>query len=139
MRDVGTYEHTVENSIDSGPLLEEHSETSNDDSSEHGHRFEQAGDGHELKLDGVYSSLFGQVWELLCGGTLLEDALGLDLGVFDFNELVVLREATKIGKHTTALGFAVVVDKPTWREGHEDHTNAEKYGWSELEAKGKEP
>jgi len=72
----GTY------SIDTGPLLEEHSNSSNDNTLKHSLGLEQRTHSDELKFKDVSSSLFLQMRETLCQTPLLEKRLGLDFEEF---------------------------------------------------------
>lgn len=79
----------VKDSVDTGPLLEEHGDSSANNSLEHGHCLEairllagdllhivrrnsQRSDGNELKLDSIPSSLFLKVRKVLLNHSLFE-------------------------------------------------------------------
>ena len=48
---------------------------------------------------------------------LLEHRLSLDLQELKLDQVVVFRQVTEAGKSFAGLGFAVVVDEPSGREG----------------------
>ena len=52
---------------------------------------------------------------------------------------MVLREISELSKDFASLRFTVMVDEPTWRERHEDHTHAQKNSRGELEREWQKP
>ena len=77
--------------------------------------------------------------ESLCERLLLKQALSANLSVFEFDEFVVLVQTTEACENAASLVFFAVVNEPTRREGHENHTDAKKDGRSKLESEGKKP
>ena len=70
--------------------------------------------------------------KLLGHSPLLECRLGFDLEKLQFDELMVGRNASKLCKDAACFLFAIVVDQPPWRVGHEDHADKEDDGRREL-------
>lgn len=62
----------VQHSVNTSPLLEEHSNRGDDDTTEHRHGLEQRADSDKLELEGIPRSQFLQMRELFCGRTLLK-------------------------------------------------------------------
>lgn len=62
-----------------------------------------------------------------------------DLGVLKLDEFVFLGKTTKVGEYTACLGFTAVVDEPTRRERHENHTSTKKHSRGELQGEREEP
>lgn len=77
--------------------------------------------------------------EVLAQRLLLEKRLSLDLRKLELNELVLLWQASELRKNALGFSLAVVVDEPTWREGHEDHAHTEKDSRNELQAERQKP
>jgi len=147
----------VKDSVDTSPLLEEHGEASdsvslckcrndsnslnlrNTDTLEHGLALEQGSNSLELELGYGHGRAICKVRVLLGDGALLEKRLSSDLAVLKLDELVVLRKTSEFGKGSKSLFLTVVVYQPTWREWHEDHSDEQNYGRSELQAERKKP
>lgn len=126
-------------SVDTSPLLEEHSDGGNDDSLEHGLGLEKGGNGHKLELEDVQGSLLLEVRERLGNSALLKQRLCLDFEKFKLNELVVSWQVAERSEVVAGLLFTVVVHQPTWGERHPDHSDEENERWDELEADRDEP
>ena len=77
--------------------------------------------------------------KVLGGTPLLEHGLGLDLGVLQLDELIVLLESPKSSKHCTSFRLAAVMNKPSGREWHEGHTNSEDDSGCQLQAQRHKP
>lgn len=129
----------VEHSVDSCPLLEEHGNTGNHAALQHALLGEERLDGNELKLEVVPDGLLAEVGELLGNASLFKQRLCLDFKELQLNELVVDRKASESRQDLLGLLFAVVVDEPTGREGHEDHASQETETGEDLKADGHKP
>lgn len=99
------------------PLLEEHGDGSQNDTAEHRLRLEERASGDELKLDGRPGGAIGEVREVLGSSALFEERLSLDLEKFELDKFVILRKTTETGKRLACLGLAIMVNKPSGREG----------------------
>lgn len=138
------------------PLLEEHSHSSQCDTTQHGLRLEERSNSYKLQLDDRPSRAVGQVREVLGCRTLFEHRLRFDLEEFKLDQVVVLRQVTEAGESLAGLSFAAVVDEPSRREGlsgckwmptdhgkgqyyHENHADEEDQGGEELKAQGDQP
>ena len=119
-----------------GPLLEEHGACSDDDALKHGLALEQATNSDELKLGYAAGTHVLQMREVFLEGLLFEKRLRPDLGVFEFNQFVVLRQASETSEHTAGFRLAIVVDEPTRGEGHKEHAYTKEYSWNKLKAEG---
>lgn len=81
----------VQHSVDTGPLLEEHSSRRYNHTLKHSLALEQAADSNKLQLRDACSAHVLEMREILLEGLLLEQRLGFDFGVFKLNEIMVLR------------------------------------------------
>ena len=129
----------VENGVDSRPLLKEHDDCCHDDTTEHRHRLEKRSNSNKLQFDSVPGGRLRQVREVCCHSPFLEDGLCLDLEELKFNQLVVERHVAELGQSSTSLFLSVVMDEPTGRERHEDHSDEQDQGGEELESERYEP
>ena len=119
--------------------LEEHSHGRDNNTLEHAPGLEQRLDGDELELESVPGGGLAQVREVLGDGALLEQRLGLDLEELELHELVVGREPAEAGEHAARLFLAALVDQPTRRERHEDHTHEQDHSRCQLQADRSQP
>ena len=126
----------VQNGVDASPLLEEHSDGGNADTSEHRFGAEQGADGHELQLEDIPSGEIAEAGPVLCHGALLKERLGFDFQELEFDQLMVLGKAAEVCQHLSSFCFAIVMDEPTRRERHEEDSSEEDNGREELETDG---
>ena len=129
----------VKYSINPRPLLEEHSNGSYNDALEHGLGLEEGTNSYELELEGIPSSQLRKMREFLGDTALLEHGLSFDFKILEFDQFVVLGEIAKACKGAASLLFAAVVDEPSGRERHPDHTEEQDCSWEELDTDGHEP
>lgn len=129
----------VEHGVDTGPLLEEHGDTSNHGPFDHAPALEERLDRDELQLEGVPGGLFAELREVFRDRSLLEEGLSLDLKELKLDELVVLGETSETGEVGSGFGLTAVVDKPARREWHEGHTAEKNQTRNDLQANGDEP
>ena len=116
-----------------------HGDSRHDDSPKHRHGPEKACNSNKLQLERVPGGRVLQMGELLGHGPLLESRLGFDLEKFQLNEFMVNGNATKFCKNIARFLFAIVVNQPPWRVGHEDHADEENDSRRELQADRNEP
>ncbi len=121
------------------PLLEEHYHCCHDDPTEHRHRLEKRRDRNKLQLHSVPGGRLRQVWEVCCDRPLLEDRLCLDLKKFELDQLVVDRHVAELSQSSSSFLLSVVVDEPTGRERHEDHSNKQYQSREELKSQRHQP
>jgi len=121
------------------PLLEEHGERGDQDTLEHAPSGEETANSDELQLEDRQRAHVLEMGESLGQRLLLEETLSADLCVLKLDELVLLGEAAKIGEYTARLCFTAVMDEPTGRERHEDHTSTEKHSGSQLQSEREKP
>jgi hypothetical protein len=129
----------LQDSVDTSPLLEEHSQGGDDNALEHAAGRKQASNSNELKLENVECGRLLQMREVLTQRLLLKQTLGPDFGKLEFNKLMLLRQISKLRENGPRLRFATVVDEPTWGERHEEHAHTEQNSRGELQSKRYEP
>lgn len=113
-------EKLTQNRVDARPLLEQHGEYSETDTTEHRLCLEKRADSDELQFDGGHCRSVGQMRKALSGGPFLEQGLGFDFQKFELDEFVVFWQVSKAGECLAGFGFPSVMAQPSWAEGHED-------------------
>ena len=129
----------IKDGIDTGPLLEEHGNGSDNNTPEHGHSLEERCNGDKLQLNGVDPVLLGQMREVCLDSPFLENGLRPDLKKLEFDELVINRHGTEFGQSLPGFLWSVMVDKPPRRERHEDHANEKNQGRRKLQSQRHKP
>ena len=109
----------VEDEVDSGPLLEGHDEHGDGGTFKVTASLEEGHVAAETELDARGERAVLQRWVVALAYTLLEETLGLDFEVLDFNEIGVGRETAEAGDHSASLFITALVDKPARGLGHE--------------------
>lgn len=94
-------------------MLEEHSNSSNNNTLKHSLALEQSTHSDKLEFKDISSSLFLQMRETFSQRSFLEKRLGLDLEEFKLDEFVVGRKVTEVGEDLSGFFFAAVVKKPS--------------------------
>jgi hypothetical protein len=77
--------------------------------------------------------------EVLSHCAFLEKGLSLDFEELEFYQLVILRQATELGKVEAGLILATVVNKPSGRERHENHATEQNQAGGDLKTNGNQP
>jgi hypothetical protein len=72
-----------------------------------------------LQLEDIPGRKLAEIRPVFGDCAFLKERLCFDFQEFEFHQFVILREASECGEHLSGFGFAVVVDEPTRREGHE--------------------
>ena len=80
-----------------------------------------------------------QRWEVTLADALLEETLGLDFEIFDFDKVGVGRETAEAGNDRASLFITTLVDEPARGLRHEEDTDSKNDGWDELNGDGDEP
>lgn len=129
----------VDDGVDAGPLLEEHDQPSNGDTLTVIWCANTVGVLSELGLYDRAGGLVGEVWVYLSECALLREGLGLDLEIFDLDQLMLDWELAEPCKGLETLLLATDLDQPTWREWHEPDAESENAGWDTLNDGWKSP
>lgn len=77
--------------------------------------------------------LCGQVGEVSCKSSTLEQALGFDLFVLDLYELVIRRDLSKQSKGLDCLFVAALFDEPARREWQPPDPDRKNGSWNTLD------
>lgn len=109
----------VEDEVDSGPLLEGHDEHSNGGTFKVAATLEEGHVAMETELDARGERAVLQCWVVALADTLLEETLGLDFEVLDFNKIRVGRKTAEAGDYSASLCVTALVDEPARGLGHE--------------------
>jgi hypothetical protein len=129
----------VKDEVDTGPLLEGHDEDCDGSASEVASVREEGHVAAETEFDARGERAVLERGIVALADALLEETLGLDFEIFEFDKVGVWRETAEIGDHRPGFFIAALVDEPARGLGHEEDADSKNDGRNELNGDGEEP
>ena len=129
----------VQDEVDTSPLLEGHDKDRNSGTFKVTFVLEEGYVATETELDARGEGPVLQLRIVALADTELEETLGLDFEVFDFNKAGVGRETAEVGNDRASFLITTLVDEPAGGLGHEEDTDPKNDSWGELNGDGNEP